>query len=245
MSAPALRISGTLHAGQTCLINAFNLTVAAQRWSVLLGPSGVGKTSLLRLVAGLPCAAHLDGQIAADDAAPIAPRVAMMAQDDQLLPWANALDNVTIGARLRGEVADPARATELLAQVGLAALEQRKPAQMSAGQRQRVALARTLYEDRDIVLLDEPFSALDALTRESVQELAARLLIGRTVVLITHDPAEAIRLADAAWIISPSGISACALPLSAIPRDAAGSGTLAAQAALMQQMRASGAADAA
>ena len=239
MSAPALRISGTLHAGQTPLIGAFDLTLPAGRWSVLLGPSGVGKTSLLRLIAGLPCAAQLTGQIAAQDGQPIAPRVAMMAQDDQLLPWASALDNLTMCARLRGEMPDQARATKLLAQVGLATLEQRKPAQMSAGQRQRIALARTLYEDRDIILLDEPFSALDTLTRESVQELAVTRLASRTVVLITHDPSEAIRLADAAWMISPFGITACALPPSAIPRDAAAAGTLAAQATLLQQMRAS------
>lgn len=243
MSAPALRIGGTLHTGQTPLIDRFDLTLPAARWSVLLGPSGVGKTSLLRLVAGLPCAARLTGQIAADDGQPIAPRVAMMAQDDQLLPWASALDNVTIGPRLRNQVARQARAAELLAQVGLGGLEARKPAQMSAGQRQRVALARTLYEDRAIVLLDEPFSALDAMTRAGVQELAATLLAQCTVVLITHDPAEAVRLADAAWIITPEGIAPCDLPRTAIPRDAAAPETLAAQAALLHRMRACSGAD--
>jgi len=245
MSAPALRISGALHAGRTPLIAGFDLTLPAGRWSVLLGPSGVGKTSLLRLIAGLSCAAHLTGRIAADDGRPTAPRVAMMAQDDQLLPWASAGDNVTICARLRGEAAQRARATELLAQVGLAGLEHRKPAQMSAGQRQRVALARTLYEDRDIVLLDEPFSALDAMTRQNVQDLAVTLLSRRTVVLITHDPAEAIRLADAAWMITPAGIMPCKLPSCAIPRDAAAAETLAAQAGLLHQMRAAVAKDAA
>jgi putative hydroxymethylpyrimidine transport system ATP-binding protein len=237
MTSPALRISGTLFAGRTQLIAGFDLTLPAGRWSVLLGASGVGKTSLLRLLAGLPCAAHLTGRITSDASLPLTSRVAMMAQDDQLLPWASALDNVTICARLRGVRPKPARAAELLVQVGLAGLEGRKPAQMSAGQRQRVALARTLYEDRDIVLLDEPFSALDALTRQSVQELAVGLLAGRTVVLITHDPAEAIRLADAAWMISPLGITQCTLPRSAIPRAAADPETLAAQAALLDQMR--------
>lgn len=238
MSAPAIAIRGTLYTGDTPLIADLDLSLPAARWSVLLGPSGVGKTSLLRLIAGLPCAAHLTGQIAVSDSMPIAPRVAMMAQDDQLLPWASALDNVTIGARLRGEVAQKARATELLAEVGLAELADRKPAQMSAGQRQRVALARTLYEDRDIILLDEPFSALDAMTRQTVQDLAVNLLARRTVILITHDPAEAIRLADAAWMLAPSRVTPCDLPRSAIPRLAAAPETLAAQAALLHQMRA-------
>ncbi|KIN73911.1 ABC transporter, ATP-binding protein [Sulfitobacter guttiformis KCTC 32187] len=178
------------------------------------------------------------GKITAADGAPIAShRVAMMAQDDQLLPWASALDNTTICTRLRGENAQKERATTLLAQVGLSGLEHRKPAQLSAGQRQRVALARTLYEDRDIILLDEPFSALDVTTRQSVQDLAVRLLARRTVVLISHDPAEAIRLADAAWLITPAGITSCALPSTTIPRNAAAKETLGAHAALLNHMR--------
>ncbi|WP_044043595.1 ABC transporter ATP-binding protein [Octadecabacter antarcticus] len=238
MTAPAIQIKGTLRAEQTPLIDSFDLTLLAARWSALLGPSGVGKTSLLRLVAGLPCAAHLDGQIMADDGVPIAPRVAMMAQDDQLLPWASSQDNITICARLRGERAHSDRARALLEDVGLAGFEERKPAEMSAGQRQRVTLARTLYEDRAIVLLDEPFSALDAMTRHTVQDLAVRLLAGRTVVLITHDPAEAVRLADDAWMITRAGITPCALPPTLPPRASDVVENLAAQAALLQRMRA-------
>ncbi len=237
MTGPSIRISGTLFSGQTPLISGLDLMLPGERWSVLLGQSGVGKTSLLRLIAGLPCAAHLEGQITCGDGMLIAPRVTMMAQDDQLLPWASAHDNVTICSRLRGAPVQPNRAAALLAKVGLSGLQHRKPTQMSAGQRQRVALARTLYEDRAIVLLDEPFSALDAMTRQSVQDLAVNLLANRTVVLITHDPGEAIRLADAAWMITPSGSTQCDLPSSAMPRDAAATETLAAQAALLHQMR--------
>ena len=237
MIAPGLHLAGSLHAGETPLIDTFDLTLPAGQWSALLGPSGVGKTSLLRLIAALPCAAHLEGRIVAHDGAPIAPRVAMMAQDDQLLPWASAVDNVTICTRLRGERPRPDRAKALLAQVGLADLVARKPASLSAGQRQRVALARTLYEDRAIVLLDEPFSALDAMTRHTMQDLAARLLAGRTVVLITHDPAEAIRLADFAWILTRAGITPCALPSSSPPRAPEATATIAAQASLLQRMR--------
>lgn len=237
MTAPAIHLAGTLHAGETPLIDAFDLTLPAGQWSALLGPSGVGKTSLLRLIAALPCAARLEGRIAAHDSAPIAPRVAMMAQDDQLLPWASALDNVTICTRLRGERPQPDRARALLSEVGLAGLEARKPANLSAGQCQRIALARTLYEDRAIILLDEPFSALDAMTRHTMQDLAARLLAGRTVVLITHDPAEAIRLADYAWILTRAGITHCTLPPTTPPRAPEDAATISAQAALLQRMR--------
>jgi putative hydroxymethylpyrimidine transport system ATP-binding protein len=237
MIAPAIHIKGALHTGNTLLVDAINLVMPAGKWSVLLGPSGGGKTSLLRLIAGLPSAAHLDGVITASDGHPLPPRVAMMAQDDQLLPWANALDNVTICARLRAERPQTDRAAAILSDVGLGGVERRKPAQMSAGQRQRVALARTLYEDRAIVLLDEPFSALDAMTRHGVQDLAARLLTGRTVALITHDPAEAVRLADAAWIITRAGILHCQLPQTPTPRAPEAVDTLVSQASLLQRMR--------
>lgn len=237
MTAPAIHLSGSLWAGGSGLIDAFDLTLPAERWSVLLGPSGVGKTSLLRLIAGLPCAARLDGRIAATDGAPLATRVAMMAQDDQLMPWASALNNVIIGSRLRGDPPQRDLAHRLLVDVGLADHAARQPAQLSAGQRQRIALARTLYEDRAVVLLDEPFSALDVLTRHMMQDMAARLLHGRTVVLITHDPAEAIRLADRAWIVSRRGIAPCGLPDDAPPRAPEAAATLSAQAALLQRMR--------
>lgn len=237
MRAPALHLAGGLHGPTGPLIADFDLTLPAGRWSVLLGPSGVGKTSLLRRIAGLPSAARLAGQMTASDGAPLPPRVAMMAQDDHLLPWADALANVVIGTRLRGARPDLARARALLEQVGLGAQTARRPPSLSAGQRQRVALARTLFEDRPIVLLDEPFSALDVLTRHRMQDLAARLLAGRTVVLITHDPAEAARLAHHAWIATPDGIAPCALPPDPPPRRAEAPGTLAAQAALSRDLK--------
>ena len=236
MTAPAIHLSGALQGAGAPLIDRFDLTIRAGQWNVLLGPSGVGKTSLLRLLAGLPSAARLDGRITADDDRPLAPRVAMMAQDDQLLPWASAMENVTIPARLRGARAVPDRATALLAEVGLAAEGGRKPAELSAGQRQRVALARTLYENRPVVLLDEPFSALDVVTRLRMQDWAARLLCGGTVVLITHDPAEALRLADHAWIVSRQGITPFSLPKAHPPREIDAPESLAARADLLRRM---------
>jgi len=162
----------------------------------------VGKTSLLRIVAGLEAPAS--GHIRASDGAPLSGRVAYMAQQDLLLPWATALENVSLGARLRGEQADAARAEVLLARVGLAHRARALPATLSGGERQRVALARTLYEDRPVVLMDEPFSALDAISRARIQDLAAELLRGRTVLLITHDPMEACRLGHELFVLSGS-----------------------------------------
>ena len=106
------------------------------------------------------------------------------------------------GARLRGEKVDRARVAALLEQVELSSCADARPATLSGGMRQRAALARTLYEDRPIVLMDEPFSALDTLTRTRIQTLAATLLAGRTVVLITHDPQEACRLSHRLLVLS-------------------------------------------
>lgn len=194
-----LRGLGLRYAGAE-IFSGLTLTLPAAEFSVLLGPSGAGKTSLLRIIAGLEPAD--EGSVAATDGAPLAGRVSYMAQQDLLLPWAGALQNVMLGATLRGGAKDPARAAALLAQVGLPHRATARPAELSGGERQRVALARTLYEDRPVVLMDEPFSALDAITRVRMQDLAARLLAGRTVLLITHDPFEACRLGHSFTILS-------------------------------------------
>ncbi|MBR3370421.1 MAG: ABC transporter ATP-binding protein [Rhodobacteraceae bacterium] len=235
-AAPGVHLQGDLWLGDAPLMRNLDLDLPAGGWSCLLGPSGVGKSTLGRLVAGLPGPFGLHGACVASDGAPLQGRVAMMAQDGQLLPWASVLHNVTIGARLRGQVPDGARARALLAELGLDALAHRRPATLSGGQRQRVALARTLIEDCPVVVLDEPFSALDAATRLAMQDLAARMLTGRTVVLITHDPLEAVRLADRAWLLSPDGADALDLPDTHAPRSYSAPATLAMQAQLLARL---------
>ena len=233
---PALHIAGDLRLGAQTLCPALDLTCPAGQWTVLLGPSGVGKSTLARLIAGLPAAAHLTGGITASDGAPLAARVTLMAQTDQLLPWASVLDNIILGARLRGQRPDRARALDLLRLVGLADLAARRPATLSGGQRQRVALARSLIEDRPVVVMDEPFSALDAATRTAMQDLAAHLLQGRTVVLITHDPLEAARLAHHAHLIRTRGLRPLPLPPTLPPRPLSDPATLTAQADLYARL---------
>lgn len=236
MTGPGLHLTGDLCLGARRLCPDLELRCAAGAWTVLLGPSGVGKSSLARLIAGLPCPARLTGGIAASDGAALAGRVTLMAQTDQLLPWADALANVTLGARLRGTRPDRDRALALLRRVGLEGHAHRRPATLSGGQRQRLALARTLMEDRPIVVLDEPFSALDAATRSIMQDLAAEVLTGCTVVLITHDPLEAARLATGAWLLNPTGAKPIGLPTTRAPRPVSDPATLTAQADLYRQL---------
>ena len=211
--------SASLRYAGAFLFQGLNFTLPGGAWTCLLGPSGVGKSSLLRLIAGL---APLDqGAVSCSDGAPLAGRLAWMGQQDDLLPWLSARDNVTLGARLRGETPDRAKARDLLARVGLDRQAEQLPATLSGGQRQRAALARTLMEDRPVVLMDEPFSALDAITRARLQALAATLLAGRTVLLVTHDPLEALRLGHRIQVMTghPARIEGVIEPAGAPPRD--------------------------
>ena len=235
-AAPALHLSGRASIAGTPVFSGLDLTAEAGEWTVLLGASGVGKSTVLKLFAGLADGIDLQGTLAADRGS-LTDNVALMAQDDLLMPWLSALDNVLIGARLRGERPDKTRALERLAQVGLEDNAHAPPSQLSGGQRQRVALARTLMEDRPVVLLDEPFSALDALTRAQMQELSADLLTGRTVLLVTHDPVEAVRLGHRIFIMTPTGLRPVPTPDGPTPRPLDAPDILTAQARLLTQLR--------
>jgi putative hydroxymethylpyrimidine transport system ATP-binding protein len=187
------------------LFHNIDLHLHERGWTCLLGPSGVGKTTILRLFAGLDTHGTFEGNISRSEQSGKV-TCSYMAQQDLLLPWLDVVENIQLGARLRGDTVDVNRANSLINQVGLADHISKTPSQLSGGMRQRVALARTLMEDQDLVLLDEPFSALDAKTRAEMQELAFDLLKGRTVLLVTHDPNEAARLGDANYILDENGL---------------------------------------
>ena len=238
--APDLTINGTATIDGTTLFAPLTLTLAAGAWTCLLGGSGVGKTTVLRLIAGLETGAEFSGRITASDGQPVSDRVAYMAQDDLLLPWASVAQNVSLGARLRGEKVDVDRRDRLIERMRLQDHMTKKPPELSGGQRQRVALARTLMEDRPIVLLDEPFSALDARTRADMQDLAAEALKGRTVLLVTHDPGEAARLGQSIVVMTQHGLTPCDPPVAPAPRSVDDLQTLETQGALLRLLRGGG-----
>ena len=204
--APQLRIRGGFRHGDAILFEGLDLVLEAGQWTCLLGPSGVGKSTLLRLVAGLDTGGEFDGSIESNDSRPLREQVAYMAQSDLLLPWLNVRANVMLGSTLRGEVRKLERADQLIEEVGLGMHAEKRPHELSGGMRQRAALARTLMEDKPLLLLDEPFSALDARTRSEMQELAFEVLMDRTVMLVTHDPSEAARIAHRVYLLTETGL---------------------------------------
>lgn len=182
------------------LFEGLNLAISSGKTTCILGPSGCGKSTLLKLIAGNPDIAY-GGTIAFS---PADQKVSWMGQNDLLLPWMTLHDNVMLGARLRGEVSRSIeeKASALLRSAGLAKYERALPARLSGGMRQRGALLRTLMEERSLLLMDEPFSALDALTRLKLQDLTVDMTRGKTVLLVTHDPLEALRMGDEIIIFS-------------------------------------------
>jgi putative hydroxymethylpyrimidine transport system ATP-binding protein len=235
--APAIVLAGEARLANAPLFNVPRFELTAGAWTSLLGASGVGKTTLLRLIAGLDTAASFCGTIAASDGQPLEGRIAFMGQSDLLAPWLDVLGNVTLGARLRGRRPDLARAQDILARVGLSRHAHQRPHTLSGGERQRASLARTLMEERPVVLLDEPFSALDARTRAEMQELAGQLLQGRTVLLVTHDPGEAARLSHRAFLMSQQALVEMDLPSSPPVRAFDDLETMSAQATMLRRLR--------
>lgn len=209
------------------IFSDFNLTIHQADWIGILGPSGIGKTSLLRLIAGLKNPHEKSSVIlTASNRIPITQQIAYMTQTDLLLPWLTVLENATLCTKLRYYTNSTAsiitdKATSLLKEVGLEHAMHLYPTQLSGGMRQRVALVRTIIEDKPIVLLDEPFQNLDAITRYQLQTLIAHLLRNKTVLFITHDPTEALRLAHTIYIMQghPATLKCVANLSSAPPRE--------------------------
>lgn len=225
MTAPTIHIRNLTFSYQdSVLFSNLSLTLEAGKCTCLLGPSGVGKTSLLRLIAGLDPISS--GEIVSDNQIPLSEQIAYMAQTDLLMPWLNAMDNALLSSRVgwtkeRSDVSTTLQ--DLFTKVGLKGAEKKFPWQLSGGMRQRVALVRTLIQNKPIILMDEPFSAVDAITRFQLQNLAAELLKDHTTLLVTHDPIEALRLADNIIVLSgePARITQTIKLTSSSPRDPA------------------------
>ena len=206
--APGIALRGVRKSfGDVLALDGIDLEIERHARVGIVGPSGGGKSTLLSILAGL---AQADaGEVVVQGAT--APRerlrcCALMPQRDLLLPWRSALDNACVALENRGVSRKQARerARPLFEHFGLGRFEDRRPAQLSGGMRQRVSFLRTLLADKDVLLLDEPFGALDTITRAQMQEWLSRALdeVPRTVVLVTHDVEEALLLTRRIVVLS-------------------------------------------
>jgi NitT/TauT family transport system ATP-binding protein len=208
-TAPIIRFDNVGVAfGSEQIYDKLSFDVRRGEFVCILGPSGCGKSTSLRMIGGL-----LDvdaGGVTVDGRAPrdAWPEIAFVFQSPRLVPWRTALDNVLLGSELRFGAGDKerrrARASELLSLVGLAGDVHKYPSMLSGGERQRVAIARALAVDPKIVLMDEPFSALDPNMRSRMRVEMERIWMetGKTVVFVTHDIDEALQLADRTVVLS-------------------------------------------
>jgi ABC-type nitrate/sulfonate/bicarbonate transport system ATPase subunit len=201
-------IEGVRHAfGELQVIAGLDLAIEPRGVLGVVGPSGCGKSTLLELIAGLrdPSPGRITVGGRPSDGARLR-RCAYMPQRDLLLPWLSALDNAALAPRNRGARREVARreAVPLFERFGLAGFEDARPDELSSGMRQRIAFLRTLMSGKPVLLLDEPFASLDAITRGEMQEWLAAALAAepRTVVLVTHDVEEALYLSDRVAVLS-------------------------------------------
>jgi ABC-type nitrate/sulfonate/bicarbonate transport system ATPase subunit len=213
MDGARLQISGlycgyaTPDRGIVPTLDGIDLSLNRNEFVSIIGPSGCGKSTLFNVIAGL--LAPGSGEVALDGKEIVGKpgHVAYMMQRDLLLPWRTVLENVVLGPELGGRPMPEARnrALALLRRFGLEGYENAYPSALSGGMRQRAALLRTVLCDRSVVLLDEPFGALDALTRATMHEwlLGIQREFQQTMILITHDPDEAVYLSDRVYVATP------------------------------------------
>jgi len=194
------------HEGETQALDRISLTVAAGEFVSLIGQSGCGKSTLLSIIAGILPPSSGTVRVDGKPVTGPSPRVGYMLQQDYLFEWRTILDNAVLGAQIQRQDMKRARerAAHLLHKCGMGDFLHHYPRQLSGGMRQRVALARTLVTDPDVVLLDEPFSALDSQTRLAIADEVVAVLReeGKSVVLVTHDIGEAIAMTDRVVVLS-------------------------------------------
>jgi len=213
MPAPDLRVSQlrfsyTTDAGaRLAVIDDLDISLAPNEFVSIIGPSGCGKSTLFNMIAGLQVPDSGAIMLGDDNIVGRPGSVTYMMQRDFLLPWRTVLENVTLGPELAGKslATAHAEARKLIRRFGLEGFEDVYPTALSGGMRQRAALLRTILCDRPIILLDEPFGALDALTRASMHEwlLGIQREFQCAMILITHDPDEAVYLSDRVYVSTP------------------------------------------
>jgi ABC-type nitrate/sulfonate/bicarbonate transport system ATPase subunit len=193
--------------GQLEVLDRVSISAGAGELVAIVGPSGCGKSTLLTILAGLLVPEHGQVRVDGQEVTGHLGFTASMPQKDLLLPWKRLLDNTAVALELRGASRHEARAEarSWFPRFGLAGFERHYPATLSGGMRQRAALLRTVLTGRDILLLDEPFGALDALTRADLQAWLLDIWseLRKTILLVTHDVDEAIYLADRVYVMSP------------------------------------------
>ena len=183
-----------------------DLTVAEREFVAILGPSGCGKSTLLNMVAGFDQPTRGSVKVAGEEIAAPAPSRGVVFQEPALFPWLSVMDNVVFGPKTLGQPAASyrARAAQIIEQIGLSGFEASYPAELSGGMRQRVGIARVLMLESRVMLMDEPFGALDAQTRSLMQELLLAVWERhkQTVLFVTHDIEEALLLADRVCVMT-------------------------------------------
>ncbi len=182
---------GPFYHQNTQILSQISLPLNQGQWTAIIGRSGVGKTTLLRCLAGLEFSAPVFHGL----------KVSYIPQKDTLLPWKTVAQNIALAPLLQGQQVNQESLYSLLDLIGLKGYENHYPYQLSQGMRQRIGLARALYDEADLILMDEPFSALDGLTRKEIHTSVKKILEGKTVILVTHDIHEASSLAHHIYLL--------------------------------------------
>ena len=191
------------------VLRSINFSVNSREIVSIIGPSGCGKSSILNLISGIqnPSSGHIKVEGKSDQSDRLN-MISYMQQKDLLLPWRTVLSNVILGLEIQGVAKKEAKeiAMAQMEKFGLLGFEDKYPFTLSGGMRQRAAFLRTILMDRPVLLLDEPFSSLDALNRMQMQEWVIKLFdnVNKTVIFVTHDIDEAIFLSDRIYVMSPS-----------------------------------------